>query len=85
MGVGTQFGGACVRSTLGMIVAWPTRRHARANAVFSPPMRRRVEMTLAGTVEKAVGSLRNLSALLSFRTHDDRKALKLVRKRCPAT
>jgi hypothetical protein len=51
MGIGTQFGGACVRSTLGMIVAWPTRRHARANAVFAPPMRRRVEMTLAGTVE----------------------------------
>ena len=52
MGIGTQLGGSCVRSTLGTIVAWPTRRHARAEAVFSPPTRRRVEVTLAGTVER---------------------------------
>ena len=30
MGIGTQLGGSCVRSTLGTIVAWPTRRHACA-------------------------------------------------------
>ena len=52
MGIGTQVGGSCVRSTIVTIVAWPTRRHARANAVFSPPTRRRVAVTLAGTVER---------------------------------
>jgi hypothetical protein len=36
MSIGSQIAGSCVRSILGTIMAWPTRRHARANAVFSP-------------------------------------------------
>jgi hypothetical protein len=50
MGIGTQLGGSCVRSTLERM--WRGLRDVtRCQPAFSPPTRRRVDVTLAGTVE----------------------------------
>jgi hypothetical protein len=79
MRMDTQFGGACVRSTIGMIVAWSKRRHGRGQRHHAPPRR---DNDAEGRREGG-RSIRNRSALLAFRFDDDRQVLELVRQRSP--